>query len=199
MKQRMITLLFVIGLFLLIDYYVFQAVLTVSQHWSDTWRNAIRYGFWVPSILSVGVLLWWFLIGDPYKVSATTRTLIFTGLAAMYFSKFFAVLVLFVDDLQRGFRWIVSFFQSSGGNTSPGEIITRSEFLSKTALVVGTVPFAAMTYGILSGAHDYRVRRKTVYLPNLPKAFDGIKIGQLSDIHAGSFFNKTSLSCLLLG
>ncbi len=37
------------------------------------------------------------------------------------------------------------------------------------------------------------MRRKTVYLPNLPKAFDGIKIGQVSDIHSGSFFNKTAV------
>jgi predicted MPP superfamily phosphohydrolase len=50
-----------------------------------------------------------------------------------------------------------------------------------------------MVYGVVSGAHDYRVRRKTIYLPNLPKAFDGIKIGQLSDIHSGSFFNKVAV------
>ncbi|HEY3406277.1 MAG TPA: metallophosphoesterase [Ohtaekwangia sp.] len=189
----MMTLFFVIGIFLLIDYYVFQAVLTVSQDWSEGWRKAARYGFWIPTILSIGILFWWLIIGDPYKLSATTRTMIFTGLAATYFSKFFAVLVLFVDDAQRGFRWVVSLFQNDTGKTSTGELITRSAFLSKTALVVGTVPFAAMTYGILSGAHDYRVRRKTVYLPNLPKAFDGMRIGQLSDIHSGSFFNKTAV------
>jgi len=46
---------------------------------------------------------------------------------------------------------------------------------------------------VISGAHDYRVRRVTVKLPNLPKAFDGLRIGQLSDIHSGSFFNKTAV------
>jgi predicted MPP superfamily phosphohydrolase len=50
-----------------------------------------------------------------------------------------------------------------------------------------------MVYGIVSGAHDYRIRRKTVFLPNLPKSFDGITIGQISDIHSGSFFNKTAV------
>jgi predicted MPP superfamily phosphohydrolase len=50
-----------------------------------------------------------------------------------------------------------------------------------------------MTYGIISGAHDYRVRRQVVKLPNLPKAFDGIRIAQLSDIHSGSFFNKRAV------
>jgi predicted MPP superfamily phosphohydrolase len=32
-----------------------------------------------------------------------------------------------------------------------------------------------------------------VYLPNLPKAFDGIKLGQISDIHSGSFYNKKAV------
>jgi predicted MPP superfamily phosphohydrolase len=37
------------------------------------------------------------------------------------------------------------------------------------------------------------VRRVTVKLPNLPLAFDGLRIGQLSDIHSGSFWNKTAV------
>ncbi|MFZ5999762.1 MAG: metallophosphoesterase, partial [Bacteroidota bacterium] len=66
-------------------------------------------------------------------------------------------------------------------------------FLSKAALVATAVPFGAMAYGIISGAHDYRVKRVTVKLPNLPKSFDGIRIGQVSDIHSGSFWNKTAV------
>ena len=48
-------------------------------------------------------------------------------------------------------------------------------------------------YGILSGAHDYRIRRVKVPLKNLPRQFHGMKIAQLSDIHSGSFFNKTAV------
>jgi hypothetical protein len=50
-----------------------------------------------------------------------------------------------------------------------------------------------MSYGVLSGAHDYQVHRKTLYLPNLPKSFDGLRFAQLSDIHSGSFFNKVAV------
>ena len=46
---------------------------------------------------------------------------------------------------------------------------------------------------LFPGAHDYRVRRQTVKLPNLPASFDGLKIAQLSDIHSGSFFNKKAV------
>jgi hypothetical protein len=75
----------------------------------------------------------------------------------------------------------------------PGEAISRSEFLSKAALVASAVPFTAFTWGVISGAHDYRIRKVAIKLPNLPKSFDGLTIGQISDIHSGSFWNKTAV------
>jgi len=56
------------------------------------------------------------------------------------------------------------------------------------------VPMAAMTFGIASGAYDYRVRNRLITSPNLPKEFDGLRVVQVSDIHTGSFFNKTAVS-----
>lgn len=193
MRARIMTSIMFALLFLVIDYYVFQAVLTISKDWTPFWKSVARIGFWIPTILSVAAVAWW-AVGDPYKMSAQWRTIILTGLVGVYFSKLFAVIVLFAEDLYRGARYV---FNQVGGKSSseslPGDAISRSEFMSKTALVAAAIPFGTMTYGIISGAHDYRVRRKTVYLPNLPKAFDGMKIGQVSDIHSGSFFNKTAV------
>ena len=193
MGSRMITLIFFSLIFMLIDYYVFQAVLVATKNLSPWWRNGLRYGYWIPSLLAVGAMFWW-AFSDPYRWSHTTRSMVVTGLAAMYLSKIFGVLVIFIDDIQRGIRWVANLFTKSSATidtTSPA--IPRSEFLAKTALVAASVPFGAMIYGIVSGAHDYRVRRVTVNLPNLPKSFDGIRIGQVSDIHSGSFFNKTAV------
>jgi predicted MPP superfamily phosphohydrolase len=63
----------------------------------------------------------------------------------------------------------------------------------KLALGFSAIPLVGMTYGIFSGAHDYRVRKHKVKLPNLPDSFEGLKILQISDIHAGSFFNKEAV------
>ena len=186
------TLIIFVTLFLVIDYYVFQAVVTVSKNWSDQWRNIFQYGFWVPTAISIIALLWW-TFGDPYKYSSGFRNWVLTGLVAVYFSKVFSVIFLFIDDIRRGVNWVAQFFQSGSQEKLPGEGITRSEFLSKTALIAAAVPFGAMTYGIISGAHDYRIRRQVVKLPNLPRSFDGITIAQLSDIHSGSFFNKRAV------
>jgi predicted MPP superfamily phosphohydrolase len=194
MKPRIMTLIIFVTLFLVIDYYVFQAVVTISKSWSDPLKNFFHYGFWVPTALSILALLWW-TFGDPYKYSPGFRNWILTGLVAVYFSKMFSVVVLFIDDITRGVKWVAQFFQDGSGSVEklPGEGITRSEFLSRTALIAAAVPFGAMTYGIISGAHDYRIRRQVVKLPNLPKSFDGITIAQLSDIHSGSFFNKRAV------
>lgn len=192
MTNRLMTLFVFILIFLTIDYYFFQGVLVASRGWSPLWKSVIRYGFWIPTVLSILALFWW-TFDDPYRYSSNFRNWIITGIVATYFSKIVGILFLFIDDLQRGVRWIISLFQKGSSGTNAGEVITRSEFLSKTALIAASVPLGAFAYGIISGAHDYRIRKVAIKLPNLPKAFDGIKIAQLSDIHSGSFWNKTAV------
>jgi uncharacterized protein len=187
------TFLVLTTFFLLVDYYLFQAVITVSKDWTSLWKNGVRFAYWIPTLLAIGALVWWFF-GDPYQYRSEIRTWVMTGLVATYFSKFFGIIVLFIDDIIRGVKWIASYFNDNPTKeTLPGAAIRRSEFLAKTALIAATVPFGTMAYGILSGAHDYRVKRVSVKLPNLPKSFDGLTIGHVSDIHSGSFFNKTAV------
>ncbi|RAW01635.1 metallophosphoesterase [Pseudochryseolinea flava] len=192
MKARIMVMVIALLILLAIDYYVFQAVLVVSKDWTSVWRNVMRIGFWVPTVLSFSAIAWW-AFGDQYTMTPQMRTVIFTSLIGLYFSKIFGVLVLFAEDVFRGMKWVVNYFYKGTEENLPGVSISRSEFISKAALVASAIPFGTMAYGIISGAHDYRVRRKTIYLPNLPKAFDGIRLGQISDIHSGSFFNKTAV------
>lgn len=186
------TFAFFVVFFLLVDIYLYQAVLTVSHDWSPLWRKLVRYGFWIPTLLCIVALSWW-LFADPYRISTGMRNWILTGLFATYFSKTFGVLFVFTDDLQRGVRWIADFFNKGATEALPGKGIPRSEFLTKAALVATAIPFGTMAYGIISGAHDYRIRRVKVRLPNLPSAFEGIRIGHISDVHSGSFYNKTAV------
>lgn len=179
--------------FVLIDLYVYQAVKVIAENWSLTVRKGLAIIYWTITALSiVGLVV--YQIGDPEKVGRIWRNFIMVALFVNYFSKLFAVLVLFIDDLWRGIKWIISQFRSSEtASEAPKNGMSRSEFLSKTAIVAAAVPALSMSYGILSGAHDYRVRKSIVKLPKLPAAFDGIRIGQLSDIHSGSFFNRKAV------
>ena len=189
-------------LLLLIDWYVFQAVKIVSRSASESTQRIIYFIYWGFTVFSLGLYLAMQLL-PPDSVSRTMRTFVWAAIAIPYFSKIFAVLIIFIDDIGRFFRWIVSLFykpevreavEDTTRQTMPAtDTISRSDFLMKTALVVSTVPLAAFTWGIVSGAHDYRIRRVKLPMKNLPSGFHGMTIAQISDIHSGSFFNKTAV------
>lgn len=190
------------AILLLIDWYVFQAVKTLSRSATEGTQRTIALIYWGFTGLSLLLyVLMQFL--PPDSISRNTRTFLWAAIAIPYFSKIFAVIIILIDDIGRFFRWIVSLFykpevreavvDTTQTNLPPTDTITRSDFLMKTALVVGTVPLVGFTWGILSGAHDYRIRRIKLPLKNLPPSFHGMTIAQISDIHSGSFFNKTAV------
>lgn len=181
--------------FLLLDWYVFQALRTVTQSASFGVQRAVRLGFWSLTALSLGILLLTVLVGsDFWGRFRLVRTFLWSFLFINYLSKFVMLPVLLLDDLGRVVRWISSWFtKPDAPGTGVDAPISRSEFLMKTALVVGAIPAVGFTWGIISGAHDYRIRRVKLPLRGLPRSFDGLRIAQLSDIHSGSFFNKTAV------
>jgi uncharacterized protein len=82
MKARIMVMVVALLIFLMIDYYVFQAVLVVSKDWSPLWKNSARIGFWIPSLVAFAAVGWWAL-GDPYKMTHQFRTIVFTGLVGL--------------------------------------------------------------------------------------------------------------------
>ncbi len=192
MRYRIMTLLFFVIFFLLIDVYFFQGVLWASKNWTPLWKNMLRIGFWIPTVLAITAVTWW-SFGNPYAISTSARNFVITGVVAAYVSKVLGILILFSEDLYRGVRWVAAYFGFGVNEKLPGAVIPRSEFLSKIAVATAALPVGAFAYGIISGAHDYRIRRVTVKMKNLPKSFDGMRIGQISDIHSGSFWNKVAV------
>jgi uncharacterized protein len=63
----------------------------------------------------------------------------------------------------------------------------RRHFLERTAVLVSATPFVAAGYGLLYERQNVEVVRQRVRLARLPKAFEGFRIAQLSDIHLGPF------------
>src|SRR5690606_189245 len=123
-------------------------------------------------------------------------------------SKFIYITVVLIDDIRRGGIWVSRLFKSSRRGKLPRERIaeleeplpekpekgiSRSDFLLKSGIVIASLPLFPLSWGIISGAYDYRVRRQKLILPNLPKAFDGLRIAQISDVHSGSFYNHKAV------
>ncbi len=55
--------------------------------------------------------------------------------------------------------------------------------------LLGIFLLAAIIRGIIIGRFDFRVVRQALDFDNLPRAFEGLKIVQISDMHIGSFYN----------
>jgi len=81
-------------------------------------------------------------------------------------------------------RWLLARRRRAGTEIpSPA----RRQFLERTAAVLTGAPFVAGTYGLLYGRLNLQVTAQTIRLPRLPRAFEGFRICQLSDIHIGPF------------
>lgn len=192
--NKLIVIPIIALLFILIDWYVFQGVKALVQNSSELIQKSVKIAFWSITALSLfAFFLYHFSNVD--LLGKSVRMFILVGIFMNYLAKVFFAVFLLIDDISRGIQYLVQKFS----NPTPAIVsdkeshIPRSQFILKTAVVVGAAPLVAMSWGILSGAHDYRVRRIKLPLPNLPKAFEGLKIVQVSDIHAGSFWNKTAV------
>ena len=62
--------------------------------------------------------------------------------------------------------------------------------MAQLGLVVGAIPLVSLTYGILRNQYRYKLHRQSLAVPDLPAGLNGLRIIQLSDIHAGSFTFK---------
>jgi hypothetical protein len=103
---------------------------------------------------------------------------------------------LLIDDVIRLFRWLASLFNKVPKHHAIEEganQISRLKFLSYLAVTFTVIPAFSFLYGMVRGAYKYRVHKVKVTSPNLPEAFDGFKIVQLSDMHCGSFMSPDPL------
>ncbi|RYE18630.1 MAG: metallophosphoesterase, partial [Sphingobacteriaceae bacterium] len=180
-------------LLLLADFYIINGIRGALTKYSFRFVKRFTAIFWTISLLLIaGVFMSVYL-----NIGLGPRAAILLAFFLLLVVKVFLLPFILVDDVRRIFLW----FARKNKTPEPEfpasqpkpEQIPRSEFLMKAGLITATLPLASLSYGIISGAYDYRVRRQTIYFPNLPKAFDGIKLGQVSDIHSGSFYNKKAV------
>jgi predicted MPP superfamily phosphohydrolase len=181
----------IIGLMLLIDFYVFQAIKVVSQSASYKIKYIIFITYWAISISALLVfILLPFLNLDNF--SRGLRSVVFALIVAIFFAKFATTIFLLVDDIRRGLQWTAGklFFRNTEGEQlQEGETISRSVFLSWIGLGVGGGILGSLIQGF-SNKYDYHIRKLSLKFNSLPQAFKNLRIVQISDIHSGSFNNK---------
>lgn len=184
---------FVLLFLLLIDLYIFQGIKTVTATLdSDTHRKIIHGLFWTINVAFMALIALGFVTFDRGKGMKTYQTWAFNGLILMLVPKLVFVFILLGQDAVRLLEMGVNYAlgtPNTEGSFMPG----RRVFISQLGFGLAAIPFAGIIYGILKGKYDYTVHRHTLFFKDLPEAFDGFTITQLSDIHAGSFDNPEAV------
>lgn len=189
MNRTVLTVL-ILSLFLAIDYFFFKALKDSIRNLHTSTQRWISFGYWAIPVVLLLAFIYLFYVA-PDTTPPKYKRIFGVAFFMIYTSKMIGAIVYLLGNglniLKNTGRKII---QSS--STEP--ILTRSEFISKTALALGATQFGVLTYGILSGAYDYRIRRVSLPLKGLPKQFHGMTLAQLSDIHSGSFYNKKAVN-----
>lgn len=171
----------------LLDLYVYQAIKVVTNPFMERTRMLVHYGYWIISALTLLALLSFPFI-TVLQSSKVFRNYIFAILVGLFLAKLIGSVIFLTDDIRRGLIWSVSkIFRNTGGQfIGDGQFISRSTFLSWAGLGLGGTLFGTLLVGF-SNKYNYQVKKHILTFPHLPKAFDGLKLVQISDIHSGSF------------
>jgi predicted MPP superfamily phosphohydrolase len=185
--------LIISGLSLLLDWYVFSGLKTLANSWQPRPRQVITFGYLV---ISVGVTITFLLgLGSLRRAQGMTplHEWVLSIFLAFLVSKLFFIIILFLGDIGRFFYGVARHFVNPKGSASESFFPARRKFISELAVLVAAVPLTGFFYAMVKGKYDYKVHRQTLYYDDLPEAFDGFTITQISDIHSGSFDNMAAV------
>jgi hypothetical protein len=190
----LIIFLVITGLTLLLDWYVYNGLRTLTKGWpSLRWKQVLLWGYLV---LSLGITAL-FLIGlgsfSTAKGMTPYHEWILSFFLTFFITKVIFSLVLLIGDTGRLLYGVGDNIINHGKKENIPYFPSRRKFISEIAVLVAAVPFISLLYGMFKGKYDYKVHRETLYFDDLPEAFDGFTITQISDIHSGSFDNSAAV------
>ena len=178
-------LLFLFIILFIIELYAFQAIKTVFK------MHSFLLVYKIISFLLILTLFFLFSSFDR-KVGQTPISMFTIGLFLLiYVPKILVTIMLFGEDIFRLFASVINFFVNNNNEIS--HFPDRRKFVSQVGLGLAAVPFLSLIYGMTLGKFNFKVIRQPIYFADLPDAFDGFTITQISDVHSGSFDNPAKI------
>ena len=174
-------------IFIAVEVYAFQAfkVLTKDKLYRWVWIG-----------ISVLVYIPFFVVFLTYsRAEGQTKGFqyAFSLLLVFLLPKVILLVSMFGEDVYRvlvkGFRMI--------GNSEVKSMPSRRKFIAQLALGIAAIPFASFLYGVTKGKYNFKVLKYELEFDDLPEAFDGFTMTQISDIHSGSFTDKSKVQYAL--
>jgi predicted MPP superfamily phosphohydrolase len=190
MSKKIRSFFFPAATFVLLDFYVFQGVLSAIHSFSAITQSGIIFSYWIISL--VAVLVFTALMQANMLRTAKPGSIalhLFAMVVGLYIAKVVAGVFLLTDDIRRVAQGVFQLV----GSSAPGLVyIGRSSLMSLAGLASGFFLYVVLLLGF-NNKYRYKLHRHTLRFTNLPVAFNGIKIIQLSDIHSGSLANRKAV------
>ncbi len=174
-----------IAFYFILGFYTLQALKTASRF---PW---VHYVFILLALLVLGNFIFQFSFGEEEgRVLSRAKSYAFGFLLTLLTFMLITVVFLFSEDI---FRLIAGLYHKLSGNTKEFSFPQRRRFLSLIGMGIAAVPFGALLFGMYKGKYNFKVLKYTMEYDDLPPAFDGYQITQISDVHSGSFDNRRKI------
>ena len=181
----MVRLIIFLILVLALDFYALQSFRSVVR---NPW---ITYGYAFISLAILGYIVFQVMTFERGSGDNSGFYLAFSLFVLVYVPKLVLVVFMFGEDVYRVFEAAVNYFVSKSENSTL--FSSRRKFIGQLALGIAAIPFISILYGVTKGKYNFKVLKYTLHFDDLPAAFDGYQISQISDIHSGSFDNKEKI------
>lgn len=178
-------LVFFILFIFLVEWYVYQAIKTLT-------RLKWVHNSYIIVTLSIVAFLIYSITQFDRSVGQTQQTMLTTGIIlAIGVPKMFIALFLMTEDVFRLFYAGYLYISKPEHMTSFWP--SRIRWVSIGAFSLGAIPLLGLLYGMAYGKYNYKVVYQTLYFEDLPSSFDGFTLTHISDIHIGSLTDEKKL------
>lgn len=173
------------ALYMGLAWYCFQAFKT-------SFRNPLLAQMYMASaILVLGFFIFQFtLVSSEFRDMNIYKSYAMGFVGSWFLFSLGVVFFLLFEDV---FRLLWAAIMKLINPEQTAALPSRRKFISVLALGLAAMPFGALLYGMFQGKYRYKVLKYELSFEDLPEAFDGYKITQISDIHSGSFDNATKI------
>lgn len=185
-------IVFALLFIVLLEYYAFTAFRYAIRSIKPSYKLPL-------TIIFVSLMVAWFLVLLSFPVLRTAemnrslKNVLVSFAMAFLIMKLMVGVFYLIDDIRRGLFYLTSRFYNA--DNLPAKVVSgmsRSDFLAQTGLWVSGILFGTMWYGTIN-RYRYSVKKISLSFPNLPKAFKGMRLVQISDIHSGSFSDTNAV------
>ena len=167
--------------FLIFQWYSYQAIKTFT---SNRW---ILFAYFLFVIMVVGNLIFYTLILDRSPANEPKLMYAIGFFLSLFVFQILVTIFLMVEDIFRIPQGIYAYFSKIPDQNQ--FLPQRRKLISQIAVGLAAIPFTSLLYGMFRGKYNFKVLTYELEYDDLPEAFEGFKITQISDIHSGSFDN----------